>query len=62
MQDIGGAIALFGGQLVTTVCTTYAIESYPEDTTHVSAFLTVVRQTFSFVRPSLCCSRDVHRG
>ena len=40
---------MFGAQLVTSVCTTYAIESYPKDTPHVSAFLTIIRQTYAFV-------------
>lgn len=49
-QDVGAAIAMFGAQLVTTVCTTYAIESYQADTAHVSAILTVIRQVYAFVR------------
>ncbi|KAJ7661697.1 major facilitator superfamily domain-containing protein [Mycena rosella] len=42
--DIGSAIAIFGQQLVTTVCVTYAIESYLEDTA-------TFRQLYAFTAP-----------
>lgn len=48
-QDVGSAIAIFGQQLVTTVCVTYAIESYLEETADVSAFIAFLRQLYAFV-------------
>ncbi|PSR71886.1 hypothetical protein PHLCEN_2v12230 [Hermanssonia centrifuga] len=49
--DVGSAIAMFGLQIITTICTTYAIESYQSEAASVSAFLTVVRQTYAFIAP-----------
>ncbi|KAL4245865.1 hypothetical protein ABKN59_008794 [Abortiporus biennis] len=49
--DVGSAIALFGLQLVTTVCVTYAIECYPADASSVSAFIAFTRQTYGFIAP-----------
>jgi len=49
--DIGSAIAIFGQQLVTTVCVTYAIESYLEETADVSAFIAFLRQLYAFTAP-----------
>ncbi|KAJ7460933.1 MFS multidrug transporter [Mycena galericulata] len=49
--DIGSAIALFGQQLVTTVCVTYAIESYLDETADVSAFIVFLRQLYAFTAP-----------
>ncbi|KAJ7439457.1 MFS multidrug transporter [Mycena latifolia] len=49
--DVGSAIAIFGQQLVTTVCVTYAIESYLEETADVSVFIALLRQVYAFVAP-----------
>ncbi|THH29771.1 hypothetical protein EUX98_g4423 [Antrodiella citrinella] len=49
--DIGSGIALFGLQLVTTVCATYSIESYVPETKDVSAFIVLTRQIFAFIAP-----------
>ncbi|KAJ7754339.1 MFS general substrate transporter [Mycena maculata] len=49
--DIGSAIAIFGQQLVTTVCVTYAIESYLPETADVSVFIALLRQVYAFVAP-----------
>ncbi|KAJ4490310.1 MFS multidrug transporter [Lentinula aciculospora] len=49
--DIGSAIALFGQQIVTTVCTTYAIESQPEHTGQAAILVTLIRQTYAFTGP-----------
>jgi hypothetical protein len=48
-QDIGSAIAIFGEQVVATVCVTYAIESSVEETADVSAFFAFLRQLYVFV-------------
>lgn len=50
-QDIGSAIAMFGLQIVTTVCYTYAVESYISETADVSVFVALVRQVYGFVSP-----------
>ncbi|KAF8509789.1 MFS multidrug transporter [Gautieria morchelliformis] len=49
--DIGAAIAVFGQQIVGTVCCTYAIESYISETASVSAFLTFFVQSWNFLAP-----------
>ncbi|GAW04917.1 MFS general substrate transporter [Lentinula edodes] len=49
--DIGSAIALFGQQIVTTVCTTYAIESQPEHTGQAALLVALIRQTYAFTGP-----------
>ncbi|EIW81744.1 MFS general substrate transporter [Coniophora puteana RWD-64-598 SS2] len=49
--DVGSAIALFGLQLITTVCVTYSIESYRSETSDVSVFISLVRQLYAFVAP-----------
>ncbi|KAJ3796574.1 MFS multidrug transporter [Lentinula aff. detonsa] len=49
--DIGSAIALFGQQIVTTVCTTYAIESQPEHTGQAAILVALIRQTYAFTGP-----------
>lgn len=49
---IGSGIALFGLQLVTTVCFTYAIESQPASRAPlVPLFVSLVRQTYAFTAP-----------
>ncbi|KAF7982219.1 hypothetical protein HWV62_29414 [Athelia sp. TMB] len=49
--DIGSAIASFGQQVVTTVCVTYAIESYHSEAADVSAFISFLRQIYAFTAP-----------
>ncbi|KAF8589747.1 MFS multidrug transporter [Ramaria rubella] len=49
--DVGSAISIFGQQIVATVCTTYAIESYLPETASVSAFVSFFRQFFGFLAP-----------
>ncbi|KAJ3893858.1 major facilitator superfamily domain-containing protein [Lentinula edodes] len=49
--DIGSAIALFGQQIVTTVCTTYAIESQPKYTGQAALLVALIRQTYAFTGP-----------
>ncbi|KAJ3775534.1 MFS multidrug transporter [Lentinula raphanica] len=49
--DVGSGIALFGLQLVTTVCTTYAIESRPGHTGEAALMVAFVRQMYAFTGP-----------
>lgn len=49
IKDIGSAIAIFGQQLITTVCYTYPVESYLGETTDVSTFISFLRQVYAFV-------------
>jgi len=49
--DVGSAVSIFGQQVVATVCTTYAIESYISETADVSAFVSFLRQLWSFLAP-----------
>ncbi|KAF8591658.1 MFS multidrug transporter [Ramaria rubella] len=49
--DVGSAIAIFGQQVVATVCTTYAVESYLPEAASVSAFMSFLRQFFGFLAP-----------
>ncbi|KAF8589740.1 MFS multidrug transporter [Ramaria rubella] len=49
--DVGSAVALFGQQIVATVCTTYAIESHLSETASVTAFVACFRQLFAFLAP-----------
>ncbi|KIK69536.1 hypothetical protein GYMLUDRAFT_236049 [Collybiopsis luxurians FD-317 M1] len=49
--DVGSAIALFGLQLVTTVCTTYAIESQPAHTAQAAVLVAFIRQLYAFTGP-----------
>ncbi|KAJ5233098.1 hypothetical protein N7468_006054 [Penicillium chermesinum] len=48
---IGTAIAAFGNQVVTTVMTTYAVDTYPQDAGSVGVFINVVRSTWGFIGP-----------
>ncbi|PRQ71468.1 Major facilitator superfamily domain-containing protein [Rhodotorula toruloides] len=49
---IGVAIAVFGTQIVTTVCYAYAIESVPKAIQYrVSPFIAFVRQLYAFTAP-----------
>ncbi|KZP19621.1 MFS general substrate transporter [Athelia psychrophila] len=49
--DIGSAIAIFGQQLITTVCVTYAIESSGSEAAQASAFISLLRQVYAFTVP-----------
>ncbi|KIY47729.1 MFS general substrate transporter [Fistulina hepatica ATCC 64428] len=49
--DIGSAISLFGVQLLTTVCVTYAIESQPTHPLAAAALVALIRQTYAFAGP-----------
>ncbi|KAJ3879960.1 MFS multidrug transporter [Lentinula edodes] len=49
--DVGSGIALFGLQLVTTVCTTYAIESQPGHTGQAALMVAFIRQMYAFTGP-----------
>ncbi|KAJ7093782.1 MFS general substrate transporter [Mycena epipterygia] len=46
--NVGSAIAIFGQQVVTTVCVTYAIESYLPDAADISVFISFLRQVYAF--------------
>lgn len=48
---VGTAIAAFGNQVVTTVMTTYAVDTHPEDAGSVGVFINVVRSTWGFIGP-----------
>ncbi|KAI9373830.1 major facilitator superfamily domain-containing protein [Aspergillus egyptiacus] len=48
---IGTGIAAFGNQVVTTVLTTYAVDSYPSDAGSVGVFINFVRSTWGFIGP-----------
>ncbi|OJJ37928.1 hypothetical protein ASPWEDRAFT_108862 [Aspergillus wentii DTO 134E9] len=48
---IGTGIAAFGNQVVTTVMTTYAVDTYPQDAGSVGTFINFVRSTWGFIGP-----------
>ncbi|KAJ5273629.1 hypothetical protein N7478_008754 [Penicillium angulare] len=48
---VGTAIAAFGNQVVTTVLTTYAVDTYPQDAGSVGVFINFVRSTWGFIGP-----------
>lgn len=48
---VGTGIAAFGNQVVTTVLTTYAVDTYPEDAGSVGVFINLVRSTWGFIGP-----------
>jgi hypothetical protein len=48
---IGTGIAAFGNQVVTTVLTTYAVDTYPKDSGSVGVFINFVRSTWGFIGP-----------
>lgn len=48
---IGTGIAAFGNQVVTTVMTTYAVDTYPQDAGSVGVFINFVRSTWGFIGP-----------
>ncbi|KAL4798014.1 major facilitator superfamily domain-containing protein [Aspergillus venezuelensis] len=48
---VGTGIAAFGNQVVTTVLTTYAVDTYPADAGGVGVFINFVRSTWGFIGP-----------
>ncbi|EIW84530.1 MFS general substrate transporter [Coniophora puteana RWD-64-598 SS2] len=48
---VGATIAMFGNQFASTMCVTYAIESYRSETKDVSVFISFVRQIYGFIAP-----------
>ena len=48
---IGTGIAAFGNQVVTTVLTTYAVDTHPQDAGSVGVFINLVRSTWGFIGP-----------
>jgi len=48
---VGTGIAAFGNQVVTTVLTTYAVDTYPQDSGSVGVFINFVRSTWGFIGP-----------
>lgn len=48
---VGTGIAAFGNQVVTTVLTTYAVDTYPHDAGSVGVFINFVRSTWGFIGP-----------
>jgi hypothetical protein len=48
---IGTGVAAFGNQVVTTVLTTYAVDTYPQDAGSVGVFINFVRSTWGFIGP-----------
>lgn len=48
---VGTGIAAFGNQVVTTVLTTYAVDTHPADAGGVGVFINFVRSTWGFIGP-----------
>ncbi|CAG8207558.1 unnamed protein product [Penicillium salamii] len=48
---VGTGVAAFGNQVVTTVLTTYAVDTYPQDSGSVGVFINFVRSTWGFIGP-----------
>ncbi|KAI6884632.1 MFS general substrate transporter [Hortaea werneckii] len=48
---VGVAIAAAGGQVITTVLVTYAVDCHTEHSASIGAFVNVVRQTWAFIGP-----------
>jgi hypothetical protein len=48
---VGTGIAAFGNQVVTTVLTTYAVDTHPQDAGGVGVFINFVRSTWGFIGP-----------
>ena len=46
---VGAAIASFGNQMLTTILTSFAVDSYKEMSTAVGVFVNICRQIFGFV-------------
>ena len=46
---VGAAIASFGNQMLTTILTSFAVDSYKEMSTTVGVFVNICRQIFGFV-------------
>lgn len=48
---VGTGVAAFGNQVVTTVLTTYAVDTHPQDAGSVGVFINFVRSTWGFIGP-----------
>lgn len=48
-EKVGVAIAAAGGQVITTVLVTYAVDCHTEHSASIGAFVNVVRQTWAFI-------------
>ncbi|KAJ1713953.1 hypothetical protein G4B11_010183 [Aspergillus flavus] len=48
---VGTGIAAFGNQVITTVLTTYAVDTYPQDAGSIGVFINFVRSTWGFIGP-----------
>lgn len=48
---VGTGIAAFGNQVVTTVLTTYAVDTYPADAGSIGVFICFVRSEWGFIGP-----------
>ncbi|KAA8651192.1 uncharacterized protein ATNIH1004_000070 [Aspergillus tanneri] len=48
---VGTGIAAFGNQVVTTVLTTYAVDTHAQDSGSVGVFINLVRSTWGFLGP-----------
>ncbi|KAL2817045.1 MFS multidrug transporter [Aspergillus cavernicola] len=48
---VGTGVAAFGNQVVTTVLTTYAVDTYPSDAGSVGVFINFLRSTWGFIGP-----------
>lgn len=50
---VGAAVAAGGNQIVTTVCTTYAVDKHVESSGSIGVFINLVRSTWGFIGESL---------
>lgn len=57
---VGTAVAAFGNQVVTTVLTTYAVDTYPQDAGSVGVFINFVRSTWGFIGPFWCVYPSIY--
>ncbi|KAF7182849.1 hypothetical protein CNMCM7691_002593 [Aspergillus felis] len=48
---VGTGVAAFGNQVVTTVLTTYAVDTYPADAGSIGVFINFVRSEWGFIGP-----------
>ncbi|EYE98774.1 MFS multidrug transporter [Aspergillus ruber CBS 135680] len=48
---VGAAVASFGNQMLTTILTSFAVDSYKEMSTTVGVFVNICRQIFGFIGP-----------
>lgn len=49
VTQVGVAIASAGGQVITTVLITYAVDCHSDEAASIGAFVNVVRQTWAFI-------------